>query len=138
MKPKINYKLSDFPFNHNLKTRWRHLDAFQHINNATILSYMEDARVALFSRWGINYKETGLIVAGIKIDYLQQIEHPSKLEIGSRISRLGTKSFDLESVIFLKGTDEALAFMTCFTVCFDFVLNKSIPVFEKIKKDYKI
>ena len=103
MKPKINYKLSDFPFNHNLKTRWRDLDAFQHINNATILSYMEDARVALFSRWGINYKETGLIVAGIKIDYLQQIEHPSKLEIGSRISRLGTKSFDLESVIFLKG-----------------------------------
>ena len=73
MKPKINYKLSDFPFNHNLKTRWRDLDAFQHINNATILSYMEDARVALFSRWGINYKETGLIVAGIKIDYLQQI-----------------------------------------------------------------
>ena len=70
---------------------------------------MEDARVALFSRWGINYKETGLIVAGIKIDYLQQIEHPSKLEIGSRISRLGTKSFDLESVI-LKDTDEALAY----------------------------
>ena len=50
MKPKINYKLSDFPFNHNLKTRWRDLDAFQHINNATILSYMEDARVALFTQ----------------------------------------------------------------------------------------
>ena len=43
MKPKINYKLSDFPFNHNLKSRLRDLDSFQHINNATILSYMEDA-----------------------------------------------------------------------------------------------
>ena len=133
-----NRKLTDYPLHVEMQTRWRDLDAFQHINNATILSYMEDARVALFNRWGINYKETGLIVAGIKIDYLQQIEHPSKLEIGSRISRLGTKSFDLESVIFLKGTDETLALMTCYTVCFDFVLNKSIPVFEKIKKDYKI
>ena len=77
MKPKINYKLSDFPFNHNLKTRWRDLDAFQHINNATILSYMEDARVALFSRWGINYKETGLIVAGKENNFKEAFSNAS-------------------------------------------------------------
>ena len=27
-------KLEDFPFHHKMKTRWRDLDAFRHINNA--------------------------------------------------------------------------------------------------------
>ena len=42
MKNQINLKLSDFTFHHELKTRWRDLDAFNHINNATFLSYIED------------------------------------------------------------------------------------------------
>ena len=32
-------KISDFDFLKSLDTRWRDMDAIQHINNATILSY---------------------------------------------------------------------------------------------------
>ena len=38
-------KLKDYPFHHKTKTRWKDLDAFQHINNAVFLSYFEDARI---------------------------------------------------------------------------------------------
>ena len=53
MTKKTDLKLNDFPFQHNLKTRWRDLDAFKHVNNATFLSYIEDARIVFFKRWGI-------------------------------------------------------------------------------------
>ncbi len=56
MNKDINITLKDFPFNHKLKTRWRDLDAFKHVNNATFLSYIEDARIVFFKRWGINFR----------------------------------------------------------------------------------
>ena len=45
--------LDQYPFHHKTKTRWKDLDAFQHINNAVFLSYFEDARIALFDRWNL-------------------------------------------------------------------------------------
>ena len=94
---KNNIKLNDFLFQHKLKTRWRDLDAFNHVNNATFLSYIEDARIVFFKRWGINFKEKSLIVAAVKIDYINQLEHPSDIIIGQKVSRIGSKSFDIQS-----------------------------------------
>ena len=92
--------LNDFTFQHSLKTRWIDLDAFRHVNNATFLSYIEDARILFFKRWIINLKEKSLIVASVKIDYINQLEHPSNIIIGQKVSTMGTKSFDIQSAIF--------------------------------------
>ena len=88
MNKNINITLKDFPFNHKLKTRWRDLDAFKHVNNATFLSYIEDARIVFFKRWGINFREKSLIVASVKIDYIKQLQHPSNIIIGQKVARL--------------------------------------------------
>ena len=45
---KIDYsefKINDFTFTHTINTRFRDLDAFKHVNNATFLTYLEDARI---------------------------------------------------------------------------------------------
>ena len=93
----MQYQLEDFTFKHEIKTRFKDLDAFNHVNNATFLSYIEDARILFFKRWKVNVKEKSLIVASITIDYLSQLHHPSKLIIGQKVTRLGTKSFDILS-----------------------------------------
>ena len=79
---KIALQLKNFPFHHPVNTRWKDLDAFRHINNASFLSYIEDARIVLLKRWNINYSEKSLIVASVKIDYLKQVNHPSSLIVG--------------------------------------------------------
>ena len=127
-------KLEDFYFQHQINTRFIDIDAFKHINNATFLSYFEDARRCFFERWGINLKEKSLIVASIKIDYLSQLQHPSKLVIGQRVSRVGTKSFDILSVLFLK--NKQICFATTTVVCYNFTNKTSIPLFKEIKKDF--
>ena len=99
---KKNYKISDFTFLYKLDTRWRDLDAFQHVNNAIYATYIESARVDLFKRWGILGNNTGesIIMASLKIDYLAQLKHPTSMVIGQKITRIGKTSFDIESVIF--------------------------------------
>ena len=120
--------LKDYPFQHQLNTRWKDLDAFRHINNAAYLTYIEDARIVLLRRWKIDYQQKSLIVASVKIDYIKQVSHPSSLVIGQKVSRLGTKSFDIESAVFNKETSELVCMSTITSVAFDFVENKTVKL----------
>jgi len=128
--------LDYFHFQHSLNTRFRDLDAFNHINNAVFLTYFEDARKTFFERWNINFQEKSLIVASVKIDYHQQLRHPSELIIGQKVSRLGTKSFDILSVLFCG--DAQMCSATTTIVCYNFLEKKSVSLFEEIKKDFNI
>ena len=124
MKNKLDIKIADFPFQHKIKTRWRDLDAFRHVNNATFLTYIEDARILFFKRWGINLKEKSLIVASVKIDYINQLLHPTNIIIAQKVSRIGTKSFDIFSAIFNEQAD-IVCTCTVTSVCYDFIKKKS-------------
>ena len=128
--------IRSFYFQHKINTSFRDLDAFKHINNAVFLTYFENARRMFFERWNINLQEKSLIVASIKIDYLKQLKHPSKLVVGQKISRLGSKSFDILSVLFHKNTQICVAITTI--VCYNFLTKKTVPLFEEIKKDFNI
>ena len=133
---KHNYKIQDFKFRHVIKTRYRDLDSFNHINNATFLSYFEDARILFFDRWNVNKNDRSLIVASINIDYIKQVKHPSDLIVCQKISRIGTKSFDNHSVIFCN--DELVCVSKTTIVCYNFVLNKSVQVYDEIKQDLNL
>ena len=135
---KSNYKIYDFKFIYSLDTRWRDLDAFQHVNNAVYANYIESARVDLFKRWGIpgSNKGKSIIMASLKIDYLAQLKHPSSLDIGQRVSRVGSTSFDIESVIFDESSSP-VCHAVVVAVCFDFDSQSPVPVYSSIVKDYE-
>ena len=130
-----NIKPSNYSFHHETKTRWKDLDAFQHINNAVFLSYFEDARIALFDRWDLEPNGKSLIVAKVVVNYYKQLLHPSDFIIGQKVSRVGNTSFDIQSTMFNEN-DEAIsdAVITC--VCFDFDSQTTQPVYDLIKNDF--
>ena len=132
------YNINDFNFHYKIETRWKDLDAFQHINNAVYATYIESARVDLFKRWGIPGTNTGksIIMASLKISYLKQLKHPSLLVIGQRLCRLGKTSFDIESIIFDE-EQNPVCHAIVVAVCFDFDSQKSIDVYESIISDYE-
>ena len=132
----LEAKISDFKFQHSLKTRWRDSDAFRHINNAVYLSYIEDARIELLRRWKITQDGKSVIVASVKIDYYKQLIHSTELIVGQRVSRIGNKSFDITSTVFNKDTNESICKSIITIVCFDFRSNQTVTVYEKIKNDY--
>ena len=127
--------LEDFLFHHNIQTRWKDMDSFGHINNAVYLTYIEDARTTLFKRWNFNSQNKSVIVASLKIDYFTQIKHPSKLIIGSKISRIGNSSFDIQSAIFIDGLKKPAALSLVICVCYDYEDGQSVTVYDKIRNE---
>ena len=130
--------ITDYSQHYELKTRWKDIDSFGHVNNAVFLTYIEDARIMYFKRWNVTEKKRSLIVASIKIDYLSQIEHPSDLIVGQKISRIGNSSFDIQSAIFLNNDPKPAANSVVSCVCFDYEQSKSIPVYDEIKADFQL
>ena len=132
-----NLKLKDYNFTFTVASRWRDMDAIGHINNETILSYFEDVRVRYLSSLSIDInsksESNSVILASMKIDYYRQVNYPDIFDVGCRIIRIGTKSFDLLSSIFLKDSDNALVSGVFTIVCFDYVEQRTIIVPEIIK-----
>ena len=64
--------------------------------------------------------------------YIKQVHHPAKLDIGCRITRVGSKSYDVHQGIFNEEEDDP-SFQTIHTfVMFNFVEQKSIPVHQVV------
>ena len=130
-------KPKDFDFWSFLHTRWRDLDALGHVNHTAFISYMETARVGAYIQLGfegINKRmDNSTILANIEITYLAQLGHPSSLKIGHRIIRVGTKSYDLISGIFLQPNNTLVCSAYFKLVSFNYEKNKTILVPEKIR-----
>ena len=127
--------LTDYPFHYKLQTRWKDMDSFRHVNNAIFLTYIEDARVNFFKRWNLIDEKKSIIVASIKLDFFQQLNHPSELIVGQKISRIGTTSFDIDSAVFIKDKPDKVATSKVICVCFDYKENKSVSVYPEIISD---
>ena len=128
--------LSEYPFHYKINTRWSDMDSFGHINHSKFLSYLEDARIFWARNWSLN-EEKSIIVASIKVDYKKQLKHPSSITVGQKITRLGNSSFDIESAIYLNNSSILILMAKVTLVCYNYKLNKSIPILNRIIKDYK-
>jgi acyl-CoA thioester hydrolase len=108
---------------------FRDLDVFGHVNNAVYLTYIENARIRyLRDVLGIESPEDLLvIVAKVHIDFLSRATLGKTLDVGTRVSRIGTKSFDMDHEIHgPEGRVVARAETTLVT--FDYRGDSTMPV----------
>jgi len=128
----------DFDFWTLIDTRWRDMDSLSHINHATYLSYMESARVDVYIELGFSgirrEMDESTILASMEVHYLNQATHPSKLEIGHRISRVGNKSFDFISSIFDSQDKRPICAALFKLVAYNYKIDRTIPVPELIRE----
>jgi acyl-CoA thioester hydrolase len=110
---------------------FRDLDFFGHVNNAVYLTYLENARLGYMRDvLGIETPEDLLvIVAQVDIDFRTRASLGETLEVGARVSRIGTKSFDMEHEV--HGPDDRLVATASTTlVTFDYRGDSTMPVPE--------
>lgn len=89
--------MEGFDFVHREGVRFRDLDGMGHVNNAVYLTYMETARLNYFRSLGLGRNPLeGMILARAEVDFRSPIELGEQVEVGVRVGRMGTKSFDLE------------------------------------------
>ncbi len=80
-----------------LDARWRDLDAFNHVNNANYLTYIEEARLQWLTQIPGPWSDAHAmpVLAASTVNYRQPIGWPAQLRIELRCTRLGNSSLTL-------------------------------------------
>lgn len=94
--------LSPFRFSHPIAVRFADLDALGHVNNATVVTYMETARVHYMREalgWDGNLTTLAIVIARVECDYRAPIQLGDAVRVYLRTSRLGRSSFDFTYAI---------------------------------------
>jgi acyl-CoA thioester hydrolase len=117
--------MHDFPFVRRERVRFRDCDAMGHVNNAVYSTFLEEARIEVLD--GL----TDVILARVEIDFRAELRAGEEIEIGTRCSRIGTKSLELEHEIRTGGRVAAEA--RSILVGYDYALAESVPLPEELK-----
>ena len=101
-------------FTHIIKIpiRYNDLDTFGHVNNKAYLSYLEEARIDFHKRvfgWkGGGMLEFNAVVAKIEINYLKPVFYGDMLYAYTKLSNIGTKSFEITTVFMVEKQENKL------------------------------
>jgi acyl-CoA thioester hydrolase len=117
--------------------RWRDLDAFNHANNSTFLTYIEEARLHWFAQIdGAWFTETlAPVVAAIQVNYRRQLAWPANLVVQLRCEKLGNASLTLAHRI-VDDADPNVVYSDGHTVLvwIDTANGKSVALPEAIRR----
>jgi len=120
-----------YRFSHPIEVRYADLDPQRHVNNAVVLSYLEQARARYLEHlglWdGVDFDAIGIIVAEVTVRYRAPIVYTDKLIVELGATRLGTKSLHLEYLV-RRQDGGPLATGRSVLVAYDYGRGASIPI----------
>ena len=118
--------METFPFTHRERVRFRDVDSMGHANNAVYSTYLEEARI------GVLGNLSSFILARVEIDFRAELRMGEEIEVRTRCSRIGTKSFDLEHEI--RAAGRLVAAARSVLVAYDYERGTSVPVPDDIRR----
>jgi acyl-CoA thioester hydrolase len=116
-----------FPFVHRERVRFNDCDPMGHVNNATYSTYLEQARIGALG--GLDE----FILARVEIDFRSELHFGEEVEVRSRCSRLGTKSFDLAHEL-RAGDGRLVAEGVSVLVAYDYDRAESVELSEELRQ----
>ena len=101
--------MEGFAFECPIQVRWRDVDALGHVNNATIVTYLETARTELWrARFG-GGSAIPFVVARVEIAYRRQIRLDDAVRVALKVSGLRGARYTFEYVVTANGDVAAQA-----------------------------
>ncbi len=125
-----------FKHTKKIQIRFGDIDLMGHANNGVQLSYLDLARMEYFQKvYGqvIDWKDAALIVAHLEIDYLSPIMLNDKIEVHTKIYKMGNKSVSLHQDIVDSISGEIKTKTSQVMVAFSSKLGESILVPDTLK-----
>jgi acyl-CoA thioester hydrolase len=124
-----------FPLHTEVVVRFRDVDAMGHVNNAVYLTYLEEARVALFKELAPTdlhgpspEQQFPFILAEATCRYLSPAAVAETLNVYIRVARTGSKSFDFEYLVTEQRSGRLLAAARTVQVAFDYATGQPIEI----------
>ena len=119
-----------------VSVRWGDMDAFNHVNNAQYLRYLEEARVQwLAGIPGVSLTDRiAPVLVASNINYRQPIEWPNEIVVELFVEKIGNSSLTMGHRM-LSSADASVLYSdgNVVMVWIDTQTGKSVPVPEAIK-----
>lgn len=120
--------MDGYPFSCPIQVRWRDLDAFGHVNNATFASYLEMARTeawtALFG--GRDALGIPFFVKRLEINYRRPIGLEDEVRVWLRVGETRGASFTFEYVV--EAGEKVAAEAMTLLACVDKKTGRPVPI----------
>lgn len=90
------------PISYQVAVRFRDVDAMGHVNNATYVTFLEEARWRMWHehiRPATDARDLPFIVARVEIDYTSPIHLLDVVTVQLGITRIGTRSFTIRYAV---------------------------------------
>jgi len=124
--------VNDYRFYQPIEIRYADIDAQRHVNNATIFSFLENARAIYLQHLGLwdgrNFESIGIILVQTGCTYKRPIAYGQRIHVGVRTTRLGNKS--IEMAYSIREIDDGTEFAEASSVivAYDYQNEESISV----------
>ena len=114
-----------------IELRWRDLDALNHVNNASFLTFFEEARLRWFATlpgpWTSDAAQP--VLAAVHINYRRQLNWPADVRVELYCERIGTTSLTIAHRLFGGGGADVLyADGNCVLVWVDAASGKPVSL----------
>lgn len=120
-----------------VEVRWGDMDAMGHVNNAKYFTFLESARIEMFRDLGLARPMTeerlGFGLVSASCNFRKQVHYPATLEIGTRVTKIGNTSFQLQHAYFLEGEATLMADAVSAVVWVDYNAGKGVPIPDEIR-----
>ncbi|WP_010250729.1 acyl-CoA thioesterase [Myroides injenensis] len=139
----MNFDITNYRFYCPLEIRWNDLDALGHVNNVNYIEYFQIGRGKYMNEVSKTWDWTKhmFVIANISCNYLKEIKLTARNpRIGVRISKLGSKSFDIEYAILSDDEDRkpiVHAIGSSIQVMIDISEKKTIEIPEWLLSEIK-
>ena len=119
--------LPTYQFSLPIQVRFNDVDIMGHVSNTVYQNYYDAGKMDYFDHIlpDLDYINIGVVGASIKIDYLLPIYMKYKIDVETRISILGNKSFTMDHRLMNMETGELLSTCMAVIVCYDMKEHKS-------------
>lgn len=85
--------MNQLPFVTPIQVRWRDVDAKSHVNNATIVTYLETARTELWRQRFGGGIDIPFVVARVEVDFRRELAIDDEVRVGLWIEDLRGASY---------------------------------------------
>lgn len=120
-----------FRFSTTIRVRWSDCDGFGHVNNASYLSYFEEARIDYWNAVVPDVPFTGMAIVHASVDFRGQAVPGDVLTIRVAVTELGRSSFWAAYEV-VRG-DAVMATGRSAQVFFDYTTQKPSPIPEAFR-----
>jgi len=128
---------------HRITVRFSDCDPLGHVNNATYLTYLEEARIILWRQqlgsWARQAAETGprgegFILARAEVDFRSQVRDGDELEVRLALGSFGRTSATYEYEIVDRPSGRIVCAAKTVQVWIDYDTGRPTPITEETKE----